>query len=91
MIREYNTSDINTIEQSFTINKVKPLDIRKHHINLMQVIKNYYNLKDEMGLFQTYEEMSNKTMEPQQHDAFEDAYLTREVFKMFKETINKSE
>ena len=87
----WGRSDINTIEQSFTINKVKPLDIRKHHINLMQVIKNYYNLKDEMGLFQTYEEMSNKTMEPQQHDAFEDAYLTREVFKMFKETINKSE
>lgn len=87
----WGRSDILTIEQSFTINKVKPLDIRKHHINLMQVMKNYYNLKDEMGLFQTYEEMSMMPMEPQQHDAFEDAMLTREVFKMFKEKINYEE
>lgn len=84
----WGRSDILTIEQSFTINKVKPLDIRKHHINLMQVMKNYYNLKDEMGLFQTYEEMSMMPMEPQQHDAFEDAMLTREIFRMFKEKIN---
>ena len=84
----WGRSDIMTIEQSFTINKVKPLDIRKHHINLMQVMKNYYNLKDEMGLFQTYEEMSMMPMEPQQHDAFEDAMLTREIFRMFKEKIN---
>lgn len=87
----WGRSDILTIEQSFQINKVKPLDIRKHHINLMQVMKNYYNLKDEMGLFQTYEELSNNIMQPQQHDAFEDAYLTREVFRMFKETINNDD
>lgn len=87
----WGRSDISIIEQSFKINKVKPLDIRKHHINLMQVIKNYYNLKDEMGLFQTYEEMSKKEMEPQQHDAFEDAYLTREIFRMFKDIVNQDE
>lgn len=84
----WGRSDISTIEQSFVVNRVKPLDIRKHHINLMQVMKNYYNQKDEMGLFQTYEEMSKIKMEPQQHDAFEDAYLTREVFHFFKDEIN---
>lgn len=86
----WGRSDIAAIEQSFVINKVKPLDIKKHHINLMQVMKNYYNLKDEMGLFQTYQEMSKVEMEPQQHDALEDAMLTREVFRMFKDEINQN-
>lgn len=84
----WGKSDILAIEQSFLINKVKPINVRENHINLMQVMKNYYNLKDEMGLFQTYESMSKLTMEPQQHDAFEDAMLTREVFRMFKEEVN---
>ena len=84
----WGRSDILAIEQSFVINKVEPIEIRKHHINLMQVMKNYYNLKDEMGLFQTYQEMSNVQMESQIHDAFEDALLTREVFRLFKDKIN---
>ncbi len=84
----WGKSDILAIEQSFLINKVKPINVRENHINLMQVMKNYYNLKDEMGLFQTYEQMSNIELEPQQHDAFEDAMLTREVFLMFKEKVN---
>lgn len=88
-IYAWGKSDILIIEQSFIINKVKPLDIRERHINLMQVIKNYYNLKDEIGLFQTYEEMSKNTMHPQLHDALEDAMVTREIYWMFKEQINK--
>lgn len=87
----WGRSDILAIEQSFKINNVKPLDIRKQHINLMQIIKNYYNHKDEMGLFQTYEEFSNTTLSPQQHDAFEDAMITREIFNMFKYRINSTE
>ena len=54
----------------------------------MQVIKNYYNYHDEMGLFQTYQDMSNQSLEEQQHDAFEDAMILREVFNLFKEKIN---
>lgn len=95
-LKEYNPkiyawgrSDILAIEQSFSINKVKALDVRERHINLMQVMKNYYNLKDEIGLFQTYEEMSKNSLNPQQHDALEDAMITREIYCMFKQQINK--
>lgn len=94
-IKEYNPkiyawgkSDMNAIELSFNINKVKPIDIKSKHINLMQVIKNYYNYHDEMGLFQTYQDMSNQVLEDQQHDAFEDAMILREVFNLFKMKIN---
>jgi len=84
----WGKSDILAIESSFKVNKVKPLDIRSKHVNLMQVIKNYYNYHDEMGLFQTYQEMSNIDPEKQQHDAFEDALILREVFNLFKNKIN---
>lgn len=85
----WGQSDILAIEQSFIINKVRPLDIRSNHINLMHLIKNYYNVKDEMGLFQTYEEMAEMDLAPQQHDALEDAMITREIFRMFKNKINQ--
>ena len=88
-IYAWGRSDILAIEQSFSINKVKALDVRERHINLMQVMKNYYNLKDEIGLFQTYEEMSKNSLNPQQHDALEDAMITREIYCMFKQQINK--
>ena len=84
----WGRSDMLALEQSFKLNNVKALPIRKKYINIMQVIKNYYNLKDEMGLFQTYQEMSGVSLEPQQHDALEDAVLTREIYRMFKVKVN---
>lgn len=84
----WGRSDMLALEQSFKLNNVKALPIRKKYINIMQVIKNYYNLKDEMGLFQTYQEMSGISLEPQQHDALEDAVLTREIYRMFKVKVN---
>ncbi|HKM29375.1 MAG TPA: hypothetical protein VJZ51_01285 [Bacilli bacterium] len=85
----WGKSDILTLEQSFIINKVSPLDLREKHINLMQVIKNYYNLKEDLGLFNTYKEYTNLTLEEQTHDALEDAFITKEIYRLFKEKINK--
>ena len=84
----WGKSDILTLEQSFILNKVKPLDLRKNHINLMQVIKNYYNLKEDLGLFNTYQEYTNSSLEEQTHDALEDAVITRKIYRLFKEKIN---
>ena len=85
----WGKSDILMLEQSFFVNKIKPLGIRKNYINLMQVIKNYYNIKEDLGLFNTYQEYSNKEPEEQMHDALEDALVTREIYRIFKEKINK--
>ena len=54
----WGRNDILTMEKSFELNRLKPLDIRNRYINLMQVVKNYYNFKADLGLFNTYEEMS---------------------------------
>lgn len=84
----WGRSDMLALEQSFKVNNIKPLPIRRKYVNIMQVIKNYYNYKDEMGLFQTYQDMSGIELEPQQHDALEDAMLTREIYRMFKVKVN---
>ena len=85
----WGRNDCLSIEKSFKINHLKPLDIRSRYINLMHIIKNYYNYKQEMGLFNTYQEMTNEDMEKQNHDALEDAVVERNIFHMFKEEINK--
>lgn len=96
LIKEYDPkiiawgrNDCLNIEKSFKLNHLKPLDVRSRYMNLMHVIKNYYNYKQEMGLFNTYQEMTNKDMEKQSHDALEDAIVERDIFHMFKEEINK--
>jgi sporulation inhibitor KapD len=85
----WGRNDILAMEQSFSLNHLKPLDIRNRYINLMQVIKNYYNSKTDLGLFSTYEEMSGIAQEAQQHDALEDALMTREIYRIFKSIIQK--
>ena len=96
LIEEYDVkiiawgrNDILTMEKSFEINKLKPLDIRNRYINLMQIVKNYYNYKTDLGLFNTYEEMSGLQIESQSHDALEDALLAREIYRMFRKIVEE--
>lgn len=96
LMREYRPkiyvwggNDILVMEHSFKYNKVPPLAVRANHVNLMNVIKNYNNTKDEMGLFQTYAIMANKEPVHQIHNALEDAQVTKEIFHLFKEIVNK--
>lgn len=85
----WGNNDIIVLEQSFIYNKIKPIDVRSNHINLMALIRNYYNMKAEKGLFQTYEELTNTKLGVQKHDALEDAYFTREIFNIFKNRVNE--
>ncbi len=85
----WGRNDIITLEQSFKINRLKPLNIKERYINLMQVVKNYYNQRVDLGLFNTYEEFSGIEQEGQSHDAFEDALMAREIYRIFKNQIMK--
>ncbi|MDD4000519.1 MAG: exonuclease domain-containing protein [Bacilli bacterium] len=85
----WGRNDILTIEHSFKLNHLKPLDVRNRYINLMQVIKNYYNSKTDLGLFNTYQKMSGERQDVQQHDALEDALMTREIYRIFKDIVLK--
>jgi sporulation inhibitor KapD len=83
----WGRNDILALENSFKINRINDLDIRNRYVNFMQVIKNYYNIKTDLGLFNTYQEISGVVMEPQKHDALEDAMLVREIYRIFKEKV----
>lgn len=94
-IRDYDVkiiawgrNDIIALEQSFKINHLHPLDVRNRYINLMQVMKNYYSFKKEMGLFATYQELTHGEDQEQAHDAMEDAMIAKEIFDIFKTNIN---
>lgn len=95
-IRDYNVkiiawgkNDILALEQSFKINHLQPLDVRHRYMNLMQIMKNYYNYKQEMGLFNTYQELTLGESVVQSHDAFEDAMVAREIFHIFRNKVNE--
>ncbi|MGD9886733.1 MAG: exonuclease domain-containing protein [Bacilli bacterium] len=85
----WGKNDILTMEQSFRLNHLKPLEVRSRYINLMQVIKNYYNTNTDLGLFSTYQEMSKEVVEQQQHDAMEDALMARNIYHLFTKIIDK--
>lgn len=85
----WGRNDIITMEKSFKINRLFPLDIKERYINIMQLMKTYYNLKNDLGLFDTYQIMTNNDINSQSHDAFEDAVVMMDVFFAFKEFINK--
>jgi sporulation inhibitor KapD len=87
----WGKNDILALEQSFKINHLKPLDVRNRYMNLMQIMKNYYNYKQEMGLFNTYQELTKTEESIQSHNAFEDAMIAREIYHIFKENINHDE
>ncbi|MCR5307716.1 MAG: hypothetical protein K6E24_01810, partial [bacterium] len=69
----------------YEINNLEALT--PNFINLLQVHKNYYNLKNDLGLFDAYKQYTGENLN-QEHDALEDAFMTKNVFFEFKkETV----
>ena len=79
----WGKNDILVLKDSYKINKKDALTTSKNFIDLLKIHKNYFNLKEELGLFKAYETYYNKTL-TQSHDAYEDAKIMLEVFKYFR-------
>lgn len=86
-IYAWGKNDILTMEESFRVNGTTDLDIRSRYIDLMQVIKNYYNIKNDLGLFNTYQNMAQVDLEEQDHNAYTDAKVARYIYRTFKKQI----
>lgn len=85
----WGKNDIIALEHSFKMNHVMPLDIRNRYLNLMQIMKNYYNYRQEMGLFNTYQEMTQTEAVTQNHNALVDAKIARDIYHLFRAQIYK--
>ena len=82
----WGKNDILALKSCYEINNLIPLT--PNFINLLQVHKNYYNLKNDLGLFNAYKNYTGKDLD-QEHDALIDAFMTKNVFFEFKKEANK--
>ncbi len=94
LIEEYNPAiivwgrnDFLALRESYKINRLPSLRKRTRYINLLKLHKNYFNLKNDLGLFNALKLYTNIT-EKQAHNAFEDAKATYDIFKGFERVLN---
>ncbi len=85
----FGRNDIKYLQHSYVVNGAKEITKRKDFVDLLQVYKNYHNIRNDIALFKLYEQMTNDEIGSQNHDAFEDAKVTYQIFKAFKDALNK--
>ncbi len=81
----YGKNDSIVLNSSFNINSKEDLNLR--YVNLCQLVKNYYELKNDPGLFKLYQAYYD-VENVQVHDALDDSYITSLVFKAFIDDVN---
>lgn len=82
----YGKNDSIILNNSFMLNEVPTIE-NIRYVNICRLIKNFYNLKNEPGLFKLYQ-IYYHNEDLQIHDAFNDCFVTKEVFKAFKDDVN---
>lgn len=87
----WGKNDIIMMDEFYKQHKLKSVAERKRYVNLMQVIKNYYGIKADIGLFNAYELFHSKPLEEQDHNALKDAVATSDIFRLFQEELNKDD
>jgi len=83
----WGRNDFLALRESYKINKLPSLKSKTRYINLLKMHKNYFNLKNDLGLFNAlklYTEPNGKQM----HDALDDAFATYQIFTGFNRVIN---
>ena len=70
------------------IHRLKNFTKSMQFVDLLNLHKTYFSLKNDIGLFNAYNLYSNKDLSQQKHDALEDALVTKEIFNYFKDTCN---
>ena len=82
----YGKNDILVLNDSYIINEVPSLKDKTKFVNLCQIIKSHYDLRNDPGLFKMYK-LFYDTDDIQIHDAFVDCEVTRRVFDAFSEDL----
>jgi sporulation inhibitor KapD len=94
LIKEYNPAiivwgrnDFLTLKEAYKINKLPSLKSHTRYINLLKLHKTFYNLKNDLGLFNALR-LYEDAPDAQTHNAYEDAYVTYLIFKGFKKVLH---
>lgn len=91
IIMVWGKNDISMLDSFYERNNLPQLTTRASFINLMQLIKNYYGLKHDIGLFNALSYFQDDIKLFQEHDALADALVTSMVYHYFKEYANKQQ
>ncbi len=83
----WGRNDFLALNQAYKINHLPSLATETRYINLLKIHKNYFNLKNDLGLFNALKLYENFE-EIQAHNAYEDAEVTRKIFYGFKQVVN---
>lgn len=83
----WGRNDFLALKDAYKINKLPSLHSRARYINLLKLHKNYYNLRNDLGLFNALN-LYYETEKEQAHNAYEDAIATFKIFKGFREVVN---
>ena len=89
IMRKYNPkiivwgkNDSIVLDGSYKLNNMPPLTKTTDFIDLLKLHKNFYLVKDDIGLFKAYQTYYTE-LENQKHDALEDAEVTKEILFAF--------
>lgn len=82
----WGKNDLTALNASYKMHRKKRLTTDKQFIDLLKLHKDYYNLKDDLGLFKAYKAYYQKD-EIQDHNAMDDALMTKYVFDSFVEQM----
>lgn len=78
----WGKNDMTALDDSYIIHQVTSLTSESDFIDLLKLHKDYFNLKDDLGLFKAYQAYYDIAID-QSHDAIDDAHVTKLVFDAF--------
>lgn len=84
MIYVWGKNDISVLDQGYLLHEVDNLTPRSSFVNLLQLIKNYFGLRSDVGLFNCFRLFEKESDLPQTHDALDDAFATSMIFHHFR-------
>ncbi len=82
----WGKNDISALNDSYRLHHKEALTVDTDFIDLLKLHKDYFNLKDDLGLFKAYQAYYDID-ETQAHDALDDAHVTKQVFDAFIDYI----
>jgi sporulation inhibitor KapD len=85
----WGRNDFLALRESYKINGLPSLRKRTRYINLLKLHKNYFNLKNDLGLFNALN-LYTSDNDKQLHNALEDAKATSEIFNGFRLVLNNN-
>ena len=84
----WGKNDLLELNKLNRIHKLNNFTKHMQFIDLLNLHKLYYGLKNDLGLFNAYNLYSDEDLTMQKHDALEDALVTKEIFYAFKDVCN---